>query len=392
MPESQTELTALPPCHACGADALAVVDAFSSLRQVTSDCRPWRNGGLVAACRNCGLVQKPNTPAWRKDADEIYAGYQIYYQSGGEEQRVFDQASGVAASRSSRLVDAFKSTTALKPAGRLLDVGCGNGALLREFAKAMPGWQLTGSEINETHRAAVERIPGVEAFHTGSLRALAARFDVVTMIHCVEHISSPVAALADMRRLLTDDGVLLIEVPDFTSNPFDLLIGDHASHFSPESLRRVLEAAGYRPDLVTTDWISKEISAVARPTGAASDPRMLASPMANGAITMLQGSVQWLMEMLEGAKQTPSAGGIGVFGTSIASTWLAQHLTDDITFFVDEDPSRIGRSHFARPIIAPADIPSGAHVILPLAPVVARAVNERLRRPDFRFVLPPTLT
>ena len=95
--------------------------------------------------------------------------------------------------------------------------------------------------------------------------------------------------------------------------------------------------------------------------------------------------------MLESAEQSPPGAQVGVFGTSIAATWLAQHLADRIAFFVDEDPTRIGRSHFGRPIIAPADIPAGSSVVLPLAPVVAKAVNERLQRAEFRFVLPPDL-
>jgi SAM-dependent methyltransferase len=386
-----TPADVLPPCHACGADALVLVEGFSSLRQVTSDCQPWRKGGLVAACRSCGLVQKPDTPAWRQEADEIYAGYRIYYQSGGEEQRVFDPLSGAAASRSSRLVAAFKSATPLKPTGRLLDFGCGNGALLRAFADAMPRWRLTGSEINESYRAAVESIPGVEAFHTGPLREVPGRFDVITMVHCVEHISAPVSALADMRKLLTDDGVLLIEVPDFTTNPFDLLIADHASHFSPATLRQVIEAADYGVDIVTTDWVTKEISAVGRPTAGGTKTRASLPPTADGTVPSLQRSVQWLARMLESAEQSPPGAQVGVFGTSIAATWLAQHLADRFAFFVDEDPARIGRSHFGRPIIAPADIPDGSHVVLPLAPVIAKAVDQRLRRPDFRFVLPPEL-
>lgn len=378
---------ALPPCHACGADALAIVDAFSALQQVTSDCRPWRMGGLVAACRHCGLVQKPNTPSWRESASEIYAGYQIYYQSAGEEQSVFNQISGAAAPRSSRLVEAFISATSLRPSGRLLDVGCGNGAFLRAFSTAMPGWRLTGSDINESYRSAVERIPGVEAFRTEAIQDIADRFDVITMIHCVEHISSPTVALAEMRRLLTDDGLLLIEVPDFTSNPFDLLIADHASHFSPTTLSQTIEGAGYHVAHVSTNWITKEISSIASRHGASPAPPQTVS---NDASAPLRASVDWLARMLATADHATASGQrTGIFGTSIAATWLAQHLDGRIAFFVDEDPARIGRSHLGQQIIAPPDIPADSLVILPLAPVVAQAVAERLRRPEFRFVTPP---
>ena len=50
----------------------------------------------------------------------------------------------------------------------------------------------------------------------------------------------------------------------FEQNPFDLLVFDHCNHFSPGSLRNLIEMAGFEVELLTTEWCSREISAVAK--------------------------------------------------------------------------------------------------------------------------------
>ncbi len=42
---------------------------------------------------------------------------------------------------------------------------------------------------------------------------------------------------------------------------------------------------------------------------------------------------------------------LAIFGSSIASTWMAIEIGDSISFFIDEDINRIGRSHLDLPII-----------------------------------------
>jgi hypothetical protein len=100
--------------------------------------------------------------------------------------------------------------------------------------------------------------------------------------------------------------------------------------------------------------------------------------------------MQWLESVAAGAKRLAASGRrFGVFGTSIAANWLSGVVGPDaIDFYVDEDPGRIGRSHFGKPIIAPAQVRSKAKVYVPLAPVIARAVNERLSASGLELVLP----
>src|SRR5687768_15566151 len=115
-------------CAHC-AGTLVDIPGYSALRRVTSDSRPWPAGGALASCSECGAVQKPVTPKFLDEIQEIYRTYQIYHQSAGAEQQVFAGAAGE--SRSTALLRNASGALALSSEGRLLDIGCGNGALLR---------------------------------------------------------------------------------------------------------------------------------------------------------------------------------------------------------------------------------------------------------------------
>jgi SAM-dependent methyltransferase len=382
------------PCHVCTAQAVVEMPAFAQFHRVTSDCKPWPAGGRLGVCRRCGCVQKVIDADWQQDIERIYAGYTIYHQSGGVEQAVFEQASGQAASRSARLLERVLSHVALPERGRLLDIGCGNGAMLRAFNQMRPTWALAGTEFNDLYRAVVEQIAGVEALYTCSPAEVPGQFQLISMIHVLEHIPSPIAFLTTLHGKLDDDGLLLIEVPDHTQNPFELLIADHSTHFSAASVQMVLEHAGYTVEALATDWIAKEISVVARKAGETRSPPPFEAALRAEPFEAIGRRVAWLQSVVAAARECAAQGEAGLFGTSIAATWLFNELAGQVRFFVDEDPNRAGSRYMDVPIYHPQDVPAGGHVFLALAPALAEAVQQRMQHsnPQAQWHRPPALS
>ncbi|PLZ01916.1 hypothetical protein CY652_12825 [Burkholderia sp. WAC0059] len=372
-------------CHVCGA-ALHSLVGFADLVQVTSDCRPWRAGGALAACGACGAVQKPVTAAWLDEANEIYAGYAIYSQGGGAEQVAFESASGAATARSNRIVEWLASVGELRESGHVLDVGCGNGAFLRAFSARYPGWKMAGLELGDQHRAAIEAIPGVTRFYAGSIDDVEEQFDLIVLIHALEHIPDPARYLALLLKRLTPDGVLLIEVPDLKTSPFDILIADHATHFTADLLKRVVADAGFAPVAAEAGYVAKELSLLARRrSGAVAEKAQY--PAGDDGQRAAEAHIVWLHAMLGEAKGV--TGACGIFGSSISATWLAASLGGRAAFFIDEDSNRIGRHHMGLPIRAPRDAPEDAKILVPLRADIASAIARRLGVAASRFVLPP---
>ena len=375
-------------CHHCASVELRLASGYAQACRVTSDCKPWPAGGVLALCEKCGLVQTIASAAWLAECDDIYRGYTIYHQSGGIEQPVFDNTSGASQARSGAIMSALKKHVALSAAGRWLDFGCGNGAMLRAASAALPGWALCGSEVSDKYKSIVESIPGVESHFTCPLAEIPGSFDVISLIHVIEHIPSPQAFLQTLAAKLKPGGLLLLEVPDCRQNFFMLMVADHCSHFSADMLGKVAAAADYEVLHAVDAWVPKEVTVVARRladlriAGPGPAPKQESEQVFSGWKTLQRMLAQ--IAPLQSAKQ------FGIFGTSIAATWLDAQTRQVAKFFVDEDPNRIGKQHFSRPIVAAASIPDGAKVFLALPPVIAGRVVARLRaaRPNVEFSTP----
>lgn len=379
-------------CRVCASDELKYVEDFRSLSRVTSDCKPFPAGGELAVCLACGAVQKPSHKRWLEEIDEIYRNYEIYFQSEGAEQAVFDPNEGVARPRSAVMLANLERASKVAAQGRVIDIGCGRGAFLSAFSKFRPSWELYGYELEPRDAAYLQQIPGFRDLYYGNVDKMPGGYDIISLVHSLEHFTEPVADLEKLGRKLAPDGVLLIEVPNGTVSPFDLLVADHATHFSKKHLAAILDRAGFSSALVADDWIVKELSAVASKPGRKAEPVRLGR--GEDDYSRVRKFVQWLVRTVEmaGTLSKKNPGKFGIFGTSIASMWLFGQIGDDVAFFVDEDPNRSRILH-GRPVFKPDEVPDGGVVFCALLPHVAQAVSARLARPGIEYIstgpLPP---
>lgn len=205
--------------------------------------------GPLLQCTTCGLVCTDSTFA--APADTLYG--QSYYT----ERNAYLEESGVFLKMFGRMLDHVQR---YKASGRLLDVGCGVGQLL-QVAQAR-GYQVAGCDIS-AWATAYARQAGFDVL-TGTLEELHyldGEFDVVVASHTLEHVPAPVQFLQEMHRILQDDGLLVIAVPNFAGVMPQVMRGrwagllpdQHLWHFTPHTLRALLAHAGFRTLQVTSD-------------------------------------------------------------------------------------------------------------------------------------------
>ena len=106
----------------------------------------------------------------------------------------------------------------LNSQSRVLDVGCGSGAILNNI-KTKTGCQVYGVDISENAVQAAKKIYGIDIFN-GDIKDTTwpdSYFDVITAWQYLEHVNDPNQNVEKMSHLLKKDGLLILAVPNFNS-------------------------------------------------------------------------------------------------------------------------------------------------------------------------------
>lgn len=130
--------------------------------------------------------------------------------------------------------------------GSVLDVGCGEGSLLRALGRARPGLTLTGVEPTIAFARHVATGSGITVVADIADLPRDRRFNLIVLIHVLEHVYHPVDVLRQIQERLADGGTLYVDVPDVAVHAS---IGDlhlaHSNHFSAHTLGAALMCAGF---------------------------------------------------------------------------------------------------------------------------------------------------
>jgi len=113
--------------------------------------------------------------------------------------------------------EGFKLIDSFKQPGRLLDVGCGMGIFLT-MAKER-GWEVSGVDISDYATGFARERFSINCF-VGRLKNANFPnnyFDVITLWDVIEHFESPLEELEEIRRILSDDGIIFFDTPNVES-------------------------------------------------------------------------------------------------------------------------------------------------------------------------------
>jgi SAM-dependent methyltransferase len=140
----------------------------------------------------------------------------------------------------------------LEDRGPVLDVGCGDGALLQALAENKVPCYGVDPALETLRRArnqGAEVACGAAPFFPFASR----RFGAVTMFQILEHLRDPVSSVLAARELLAPGGRLVVQAPNAASWQF-LLLGErwscvnaprHLTHFRLQDLEDLLSSLGF---------------------------------------------------------------------------------------------------------------------------------------------------
>jgi SAM-dependent methyltransferase len=349
-------------CAFCGGRMVEPLNSYGP-RCLTGDYKTTVGHVQNVWCTACGL-------SWNSkmlDDQELAAFYRGYTKKVGDSQED-DLLFGPTAAEVETLTQSqarfvFRHLRS-RPSGRLLDIGSGKGSFLRECRSMMPDWHYAGIEPSR-EEAAMARASGLDIREGmfGEIDLEREAFDLISIMHVLEHVSEPAATLAAIHDTLTVGGLLFVEVPNVLDlNMFyDLLLFEHLYHFAPETLMWQLARTGFEVVEVerSTSYGAQRIVARKHGQPISRDLPPVMPPMSAGFQRWRQLWSTMMQVANTGADEARTGKRVALFGAGMtAATWLVYSDLFDapIVGCLDESPWKIGRPFFGRTVHALAEV------------------------------------
>lgn len=326
----------------------------------------------VVVCQNCGLVYA-DTPASMEDYDWYYSNCNFYGDDSKDDNSArYD------------MTREFLQSYCNKDS-ELLDIGAGNGRF--EVALYQNGYHnITGIDPSDESVKRLKKA-GIHSY-VGSIYSPVSpeeekKYDCIFLFEVAEHLLLPGRGIENIRKMLKDDGVFIISVPDYsqigddkssTANYFNL---EHINYFSENSLDNLMDlyglkriaqkragidliqcyknvnrSRGIQRDFVTEKAVQKYFSG--QEEKEAEERRTIAELRADQREIVIWGTGSYVMSL-------------------IAATDL---LECNINGFVDNNKIKQGREMYGYPIYAPEFLKDKRYTVL----ICSMLNSEEIRR------------
>lgn len=148
----------------------------------------------------------------------------------------------------------LRQITAGLPNGyRVLELGCGNGGMLRVLRDCSPGGKVVGMDLYQEGLCHARRRCDCPLVR-GDVRQppFEEAFEIIALFDVLEHVADDAAMLAHVHRLLKPGGAVILTVPAHMSlwSYFDIA-AHHARRYAPRELSSRLQEAGFIVEYLT---------------------------------------------------------------------------------------------------------------------------------------------
>jgi SAM-dependent methyltransferase len=230
-------------CAICGVDDSELFLQAKEALGLTSE------SFTLIRCRRCGLIYLNPQPSF-EELEPFYPDhywYQKEHRFANKLQELLKKGEEIIIT--ALLLPAVNGLKkVVKPGGRILDVGCGNGQILHLCRKY--GFETYGVDTSSVAANYARKEYAIEVYNGDLLEARypPGHFDAVTFYGVFEHLHDPIGILGEASRILKDTGLLVVEVPNidsFQSKLFKgrwngLSIPTHLYHYSLRTIKRLL--------------------------------------------------------------------------------------------------------------------------------------------------------
>jgi 2-polyprenyl-3-methyl-5-hydroxy-6-metoxy-1,4-benzoquinol methylase len=218
----------------------------------------------------------------------------------------------------------YKSDKCLK----ILDYGIGNGEFVNYALQKYPLSSFFGYDAYR--HPGLDKLENTERFifDSSSQRALGRKYNLITMIQVLEHITDCSRVLNELLNCLSDEGYLLIQIPCPYLNPIDLVIYDHASHFSPSGCLHLLKSTKVDSNHITFNTKKSNIKELLLAIHKTDSSSPIRKSKFNEILVEYKNPLDSLMDFKKRIRALRGISNKYIFGTSYSSKWTQNELQD----------------------------------------------------------------
>lgn len=207
----------------------------------------------IVKCIDCGLVYLNPRPH-PEQMMQVYDSHDYYFSDGKQTDMFY----GYPDYRNLQKHLYFVADELIRPIrntipGKLLDVGCGMGFMLKRFQEL--GWESYGVDVSSYATEYARSELGLNVY-TGTIDKVdfpESYFDLVTMVLTIEHVPDPRSALQTLHKLMKPEAIIMIATHDIDglwpkisrSKWQHLYVPEHFFFFSHVTLKRLLKEIGF---------------------------------------------------------------------------------------------------------------------------------------------------
>jgi len=309
--------------------------------------------------------------------------YEIYNQS--EEDDILYKVEGdKKIYRQQHQVETILSKIDIKPGIKILDYGCAKGTVMKRLLERRTDIKTYLFDVSKMYENLWKKFVDQKQYASYQIKPeWNGQMDVVTSFFAFEHVVDPIKELQAVKKLLKENGLVYIIVPNVFENYADFIVNDHIHHYSNVSLRYMLLKTGF--DVVEIDAHSHfgAYVVIGKKTQEESLKFETGTELNKIKDECYTIANYWnkLQNKIAAFESNTKGEKAAIYGAGVYGNFIATSLKDlsCVSCFIDQNTLLYNERILAKAIYSPQDLPEDVKVIyVGMNPKIAKSAIDSI--------------